>query len=193
MTNSVNEENKSNESIARGDNLTPQTWDDFVARLRRDCEGGGVNDHYTADAIFIVQSRQLVYGIDLDYSDKKVLINDRCEWFSPKEYWDDLDEEDQTLLNLESMEEADCPFLDRGERDQWDLLGEMPEFTVTGWDDRWEYVSAHFTKDAAEAFIKRKKHDYPKGLRVYVDAQTHCWEYNAIKAAILDGRIGLKC
>ncbi len=44
--------------------------------------------------------------------------------------------------------------------------------------------------DAAEAFIKRKKHDYRKGLRVYVDASTYSWELNTIKAAILSGRIG---
>ncbi|MNR29189.1 hypothetical protein D3C85_1465610 [compost metagenome] len=78
-----------------------------------------------------------------------------------------------------------------GFRAQWDILGELDDHTVTGWDDRWVPVNSHFTKDAAEAFIKRKRHDYREGMRVYVDAQTHCWEYNTIKEAILQGRIGL--
>ena len=77
------------------------------------------------------------------------------------------------------------------ESDQWYVLGELEDHTVTGWDDRWEYVNAHFTHAAAEVFIKRKKHDYRKGLRVYVDASTYSWELNTIKASILDGRIGL--
>ena len=50
-------------------------------------------------------------------------------------------------------------------------------------------MCAHFTQEAADAFIARKKHDFPDGLRVYVDAQTYCWEFNAIKEAILSGRI----
>ena len=44
--------------------------------------------------------------------------------------------------------------------------------------------------DDADAFIKRKGHDYREGLRVYVDATSYSWELNTIKAAILDGRIG---
>ncbi|MNN59485.1 hypothetical protein D3C81_1746030 [compost metagenome] len=50
-------------------------------------------------------------------------------------------------------------------------------------------MSAHFTKDAAEAFIRRKKHDYRHGMRVYVESQYYAWEFNVIKNAILDGRL----
>ena len=75
------------------------------------------------------------------------------------------------------------------ESDQWDLLADLPDHTVTGWDDRWEYVCSHLTQDAADAFIARKKHDYREGLRVCVEAQTYCWEFNAIKQAILDGQL----
>ena len=57
-------------------------------------------------------------------------------------------------------------------------------------EERWEFVCQHFTRDAADAFIKRKGHDYREGLRVYVDATSYSWELNTIKAAILDGRIG---
>lgn len=178
-------------TLARGGELTADTWADFVARLRHDCVGAGVRDHCTADAIFIVEARRLIYGIDSDYTDNRVVTREDYEWFSPQEYWDDCDEDEQANLSEAAQESGGCDFLELSEDDQWELLAELEEHTVTGWDERWDYVNSHFTKDAAEAFIRRKKHDYPKGLRVYVDAQTYCWEYNAIKQAILDGRLVL--
>ena len=75
------------------------------------------------------------------------------------------------------------------ESDQWDILADLPEHTVSGWDERWEHVNSHLTKEAAEAFIRRKKHDYRDGLRVYVEAQIYCWEFNEIIKGLLDGRI----
>lgn len=189
----MSEQAQIKQSLARGAELSAETWGDFVDRLRHDCVGAGVREHCTADAIFIVEARRLIYGIDLDYSDKLVVLctADEAEWFSPKEYWDDCDEEQQEKLNEAAQESGECDFLDLGEDDQWELLGELEEHTVTGWDERWEYVNSHFTRDAADAFIQRKKHDYRKGLRVYVDAQSYCWEYNAIKEAILQGRLVL--
>ena len=52
-------------------------------------------------------------------------------------------------------------------------------------------MNSHFTREAAEAFIKRKSHDYRDGLRIYVDANIYCWEFNAIKEALMDGRLVL--
>jgi len=177
-------------SLAHGAQLSAESWADFVARLRHDCVGEGVHDHYTADAIFKVEARVLIYGIDRAYTDKQAVICDDSTWFSPKEYWDDLDEDQQSRLNLVVKQEHECDFLELKECDQWDLLDEIDDHSVVGWDEKWEHVNSHFTKDAAEAFIKRKRHDYRNGIRVYVDAQTHCWEYNTIKEAMIDGHIG---
>ncbi len=177
-------------SLANGAQLSAESWADFVARLRHDCVGEGVHDHYTADAIFKVEARVLIYGIDRAYTDKQAVICDDSTWFSPKEYWDDLDEDQQSRLNLVVKQEHECDFLELKECDQWDLLDEIDDHSVVGWDEKWEHVNSHFTKDAAEAFIKRKRHDYRNGIRVYVDAQTHCWEYNTIKEAMIDGHIG---
>lgn len=177
-------------SLARGDELNAETWADFAERLRHDCAGAGVRDHCTADAIFIVEQRRPVYGIDLDYATRRVVVCEESEWSSPREYWDDCEDQHE-LLDLRAQESWDRDFLELSEDDQWGILGELEEHTVTGYDERWEYVNSHFTKDAAEAFIRRKKHDYPKGLRVYVDAQSYCWEFNAIKEAILKGRLVL--
>lgn len=78
-------------SIASGDKLTPETFSDFVQRLNYHCQGEGVSDHCTADAIFIVERKRLITGIDLDYAPEKVICLDDHQWFSPKEYWDDCD------------------------------------------------------------------------------------------------------
>lgn len=178
-------------SLATGAKLDAATFADFVARLRHDCVGEGVHDHCTADAIFIVQCKRLVYGIDTDYSEDRVLI-DTCnegEWFSPKEYWDDLDYEERAGLNKAMQAWSSCKFMKASEEDQWYVLGEMESHTVTGYKEQWEFINAHFTKDAAEAFIRRKKHDYGLGMRVYVESQYYAWEFNAIKEALLSGRL----
>lgn len=180
-----------NASIARGGELTDETWADFVRRLRHHCKGAGVVDHGTADAIFIVQARRIIYGIDRDYTDRRVVISEDRDWFSPQEYWDGADKKTRADLNRKMREWVGSQFMKASESDQWEVLGELEDHTVTGWDERWEYVCSHFTKEAAEAFIRRKKHDYPKGLRIYVEAQLYCWEWNTIKAAIMDGRLAL--
>ncbi|WP_460146666.1 hypothetical protein [Pseudomonas sp. S2_A02] len=178
-------------SVATGADLEAATWTDFVQRLRHDCVGAGVRDHCTANAIFIVQAKRIIYGIDTDYSDNRVLI-DHCnegEWFSPEEFWADQDHDERTALNKAMQAWSSCQFMKADESDQWYVLGDLEGHSITGWQETWEYVNAHFTKDAAEAFIRRKKHDYRKGMRVYVDSQYYAWEFNAIKEAILDGTL----
>ena len=44
-------------SLAVGAPLTQATFADFVERLRHDCVGDGVRDHWTADAFFVVQHK----------------------------------------------------------------------------------------------------------------------------------------
>lgn len=177
-------------SLATGDQLTAETWADFVKRLHHHCKGEGVTKHCTASAIFEVQARRIIYGIDCGYADKLVVLCEDREWFSPQEYWDDADEDVRSELDFESHEARDCGFLELGEPDQWEILQELEDHTVTGWDETWEHINTHFTREAADAFVARKKHDYRKGLRVYVNAQIYCWEFEAIKEGILSGHIG---
>lgn len=180
-------------TLARGAPLTPDTWADFVTRLRHDCVGEGVADHCTADALFIVQAKRIVSGIDLDYCDNEstLVYCDDSSWYSPQEYWNGCDEDQQAKLNALAQADRDLDFMGLDVSEQWDVLAELPDHTVTGWRAEWEYVNSHFTKDAAEAFIKRKKHDYHEGMRVYVESQYYAWEFNAIKEAILSGRLML--
>lgn len=178
-------------TLAQGAELTPETFADFVSRLKYHCQGEGVNDHCTADTIFIVEAKRRILGIDRDYTDKWLVYCDESQWIRPQEYWDDLDDEGREELDAKVKDDRDCGFLDLDESEQWDVLGSLDDHTVVGYDDKWEYVNTHFTKEAAEAFIARKKHDYRDGLRVYVDAQSYCWEWNAIKEALIDGRLSL--
>lgn len=184
----MNEEKK---TLAKGYPLTKETYDDFVSRLKHDCVGVGVKEHCTADALFIVQKKMIVSGIDLDYCDNRMVYCDDSSWFSPQEYWDDLDDEGKESINSLAIEFADSEFLELKLYDQWSLLDDLDNHFVTGYEERWEYVNSHFTKDAAEAFIARKKHDY-KGLRIYVDSQYYAWEFNEIKNAILSGKLAFK-
>lgn len=177
-------------SLATGDALTPATWADFVERLRHDCNGEGVRDHGTAAALFTVQQHKTTYGYEPDYAEGLCVYLDDSVWFSPQEYWDGADDEERAQLHRLANEASgdDGGFLDIDVDDQWEILAELDGHTVTGWNKRWEIVNSHFTKDAAEAFIRRKQHDYAP-LRVYVESQYYAWEYEAIKAAILSGQL----
>ncbi|TDX14833.1 hypothetical protein EDF88_4159 [Buttiauxella sp. BIGb0552] len=178
-------------SLAYGAKLTPESFADFVQRLKYHSRGKGVNDHCTADAIFIVQRKRLVNGIDADYTDQLMVYCDDWKWFSIQEYWDDLDSDAKVELNKKSQDWCEKQFMKADSDDQWYLLGELEDHTVTGYQWEWEYVNSHFTREAAQAFIQRKKHDYPDGMRIYVDANIYCWEFNAIKEALMDGRLVL--
>lgn len=163
--------------------LTKEAFEDFISRLKFHNQGKGVDSHCTANPLFIVQSRKRVVGIDLQY-DPSTLWTDVEEEVSEYETYEELR---QAVLEYE--EEYECNV------DQWDFdhddkifcNGEVA-FQKVGYCDTWEFVTAHFTKEAAEAFISRKKHDY-RELRVYVEAQVHCWEWNAIVKGLLNGKI----
>ncbi len=178
-------------SLATGHPLNAATWTDFVHRLRYDCNGERVRDHCTADVIFIVEARRIHCGLDMDYTNQRMVHWDSGESdaYSIKDYWEGLSKYEKSQLNKKMQAWAECQFMKADESDQWYVLSELEGHTVTGWDEQWVYVNAHFTHAAAEAFIKRKKHDYRNGMRVYVESQYYAWEFNAIKQAILDGTL----
>lgn len=180
-------------SLATGAPLTPETWADFVQRLTHDCRGEGVNRHFTACALFTVERKVYVYGISDDYSTNLAIIRDDTVWRSMADFLaeDCIDAEERAAMDAAAVEEGHADFASASEWDQREIL-EKRGYMLTGWDERWEFVGAHHTRDAAEAFIRRKAHDYGDGLRVYVEAQPYAWEFEAIKNAIMDGRLVLK-
>lgn len=180
-----------NQSLATGAALTAENFADFIVRLRHDTIGERRHDHCTADAIFLVQHEEKIYGIDRDYADPEdstVVMCDDWRWFSPREYWDHLDAEGKWRLRERCREEHGCTFLKADIRDQWDILAQLPDHTVTGYMKQWVTLNSHLTHAAAEAFIKRKQHDYGP-LRVYADSAFWSWELKAIREALMSGRL----
>jgi len=171
-------------TLAKGADLTPETWADFVARLHHDCVGEGVRDHCTADATFLVQKRIFHIVPEEHAEGRRIGCDGESE--SPEEFFEGLSEEQQAALNTAT---GGC-FVASDNYDMEAALKEHhPDATLWHYTTGWEFVCQHFTKDAAEAFIARKKHDYRDGLRVFVDCTYYSWELNTIKAAILSGQI----
>ncbi|MDA8428118.1 MAG: hypothetical protein M0T70_02575 [Geobacteraceae bacterium] len=163
--------------------LTKENFDDFISRLKYHNQGEGVDDHCTAEPLFIVQSRKRHVGIDLQYD--------------PPTLWVDCPEHETEYETYEELRQAAAEYEAENEctLDEWDfrfddeiLHGKETVFQKVGYFDTWEFVTAHFTKEAAEAFIARKKHDH-RELRIYVEAQVYCWEWNAIVKGFLTGKI----
>jgi len=178
------------DSIANGAKLTPETFADFIQRLKYHNRGEGVQRHCTADPIFMVQKHAIIYGLDDDFCDGKFIAFEDGEWFSPEEYWGDLDDEGKEEVNRLCMESYDAEFTELDDDAKWEALSDLVGHTVSGYKKEWRYVNAHLTREAAEAFIRRKQHDYPP-LRVFVESMCFGWEYQEIIQALCDGRLVL--
>lgn len=186
-----------NPSLATGAPLTEQTFSDFVERLRHDCIGDGVNLHHTSDPVFLVKQKVRVF-VPAKASDHKCIFDGEAgsTFDTIKDFWDNLEPLEQEFLNLCALHSGDCSFLELREADQWGLISSgAAEFVlysvqVRYYVDEWQTVNQHFTRDAAEDFIKRKGHDYGE-LITYVDSSYWCPEYNAIRQALMDGRLVL--
>ena len=103
-------------SIADGAKLTPETFADFVERLKYHHRGEGVSCHVTADPIFMVQKLSTIYGLADEYCESKMVHCDDAEWESPQEYWDDADEDERNELNGLAQEIWERDFLEREEK-----------------------------------------------------------------------------
>lgn len=68
-------------SIADGAKLTPETFADFIERLKYHHRGEGVSRHITADPIFMVQKESTIYGMDTDYCDGRFVMAMKYSWF----------------------------------------------------------------------------------------------------------------
>jgi len=97
--------------LATGADLDAATWGDLVQRLRYHCNGAGVKWHHTAAALFTVQAKRIDYGFDLDYAEGRVVCLEDRSWFSPKEYWDELDDEERAELDEALQADRECGYL----------------------------------------------------------------------------------
>lgn len=168
--------------------LDANSWNEFVTRLHHHNTADGRSSHGTNEPLFIVQSKDMICGFEDGFSGERYVYDGESSFASPQEYWDALDAQGKHALNGQSLETEDELFCDLSENTQWDILGESEGLTVSRCRPEWRFISAHLTREAAEAFIARKGHDYNE-LRVYVSSQAYCVEFNSIKKGILDGLI----
>jgi hypothetical protein len=172
--------------------ITKIEFDDFVERLRYWNKGKGTQEHYTANPIFIVQKKVHDYGYDPDFDGTIVWLNDGQE-VTRESLIEDLDEDEQReLMTLDYLDMENAEDIQNLEDEELvEALQNIgyENLIITGRNSRWEYICSHFTKEGAKAFIKRKKHDYPLGLRIYVDAQIYCAEWESIIEGLLNGSI----
>lgn len=185
-------------TLATGDSLTKENFDEFISRLKHHHVGEGVEYHYTANPIFNVEARTRIYGISDEYTDNFAICATESVWTDPDEFVADMPDD----VKKEFFDsQYDWCVADWDELSDYQKIEQVKDFvndsdhfyvndiTVTGYIEKWEVVNSHLTKEGAEAFIKRKKHDYPDGLRIYVDSQYYSWEWNSIIEGLLSGKI----
>lgn len=169
--------------------INKENFVEFIERLKTHNRGKGVEYHCTSNPLFAVQAKRICSGLLPGYGDKLCIYDHENyqEWLSLESFIDDLDEDSIEYWELDQHEED---FLEMSKSNQWDCLENIPSLTISGYVEKWEYINSHLTKEAAERFIKRKKHDYRHGMRVYVYSQHYAWEFNSIIDALIDGKIG---
>lgn len=112
-------------------------------------------EHCTSDPIFTVEKRNLIAGLDLDYTDN-------IGWFCEGEQ---VDDEDAAALEAAYQESGNVP----------------DNYTRTGIEETWEHFATYVTLEAAREFVNKKGDRY----RVYVDSGCRNHEWKALRAFLL--------
>ena len=183
----IEAENAPKASIATGAELNPKTFADFHQRL---FAAQNPATHGTSNPIFCVYTQEPIYGVNTDwYANAELVVFDE----ENSTNYEDLNVfyESRSDEEKEELDGGFQPFLSLFHCQQIELLESlnMPNICLTNciFTDKW--VSAHFTPEAAQAFIARKQHDYPYGLEMVVNSSYHCHEFNAIRYAFLTNNL----
>lgn len=102
-------------------------------------------EHCTADPIFVVEQKIRDYGYDPDYTEESEWVDDETSELCGEE----------KSKRLSALDNAGRPVSDKYRR--------------VFYKERWEFVTACFTREGAEAFIRRQKHNL-KEVRIYVNS-----------------------
>lgn len=122
---------------------------------KRIVDDNAKNDHGTAHPLFVVQARKRLYGFDTD-------CVDTIAWL--------YDGEEVTAGGAGDLEE------------RFGETGEEPEgYQRTAYVDQWEFVTACFTREAAEAYLHSNHHRHAE-LRVFVDSAYRNEEWIRLRA-----------
>lgn len=123
----------------------------------------GQDNRATVHPTFIVQQKRRIYGLDLDYTDKKAWIYDGDEVATTRKG-------EKRFLRENDMTEAQA----------WES-GFLQE---TGYVDIHEFVQVFFSCEEANAYIKANRHNLTDP-RVYVDSAYRNYEWQAIRSVLL--------
>ena len=154
---------------------------------------GKRNDHCTSDPIFVVQKRNRIYGIDLQY-------DPQIEWQHSDENFA-LDETQSKIAEDFYNNHLDVPaYIARGKAYDisWNDAEEKPDDYVSdlkriGYVDTWEFVQPFFTLQAAEDYIRSDAHRLTDP-RIYVDSGYRNIEWQSAREAfVLAARIISAC
>lgn len=113
------------------------------------------DNDFTAEPIWVVQARDRIYGMDSDYSDSIVYIDDDGNEASPEE-----------LASIDARIAA----------------GEL--WTETYYIDRWRTVQTFLTRDGAERFLRSNRHRH-RELRIFSESAHRNQEMLAIREWLL--------
>jgi hypothetical protein len=144
----------------------------------------------TAEPLFCVEQLKRDYGIDPAYGSD----DGRYVWHS--EDWEWIIDSSDELIEELRREAADgvgtkpTPEQEDAIREAWDRHESVrtpdgSEYEICLYNERWEFVCAHFTEAAAEGYIEQNRHHFPLGARVYVTSQHRCYEWIAVRRFLL--------
>jgi hypothetical protein len=137
----------------------------------------------TSDPLFTVQRKHRQYGMDTDY----------CENFA----WFDAEEPSHPVCDDDPEEHSKYELLEKaydGTIDWPETFGSEEMWSRTGYIDRWEFVQAFLTREAAEAYRRNQAHNLGE-TRVYVESGYNNPEWKRLRAlparvlGVLAGRL----
>jgi len=126
------------------------------------------NNACTAHPLFLVQKRRRIFGMDSGYADE-------YEWHSCHDAEYKYSQADiQEAIRDDPAADADRNIEDDDEfvRDPEDYGYEKVYYI-----DEWRFVTAHFTRKAAQRYLNENAHNMT-APRIYVSSQYRCHEWN---------------
>ena len=170
--------------------LTKENFDKLIKNLKHWNESDeGRDSHCTANPIFDVQEKVKVYGFDSGYSDAFEFFNSDLQLSveNIESLIEELEDPSELFGKIAAISIKD--FFERNYYEQV-LAAKELGYEVVHYQEEWKHVNTHLTREAAQAFIKRKQHDHGE-LRIWVSSLYWCWEFNMIIQGLLSGKISL--
>ena len=110
--------------------------------------------------IFIVQEKRRTYGFDPQWSDDNEIV-----WLNGPNDNAEADPDEHKRLEAAWQETGD----------------EEQDWTRTGYQDTWEYVTACFTEAGCQEYIRVNKHNHRGELRIYAAGSWRNAEFRAVR------------